>query len=160
MKSITSIQTHSRAFHYLLHVMSLLWVSEWNHAMYPAPMHCSSRPNCLLLFVCSFAAWPSSPPLQYNACSAPSKRLGTAFLSLTCHYASLNQCLCCSPLNLSTLHSQELAQELQWLLRLLRRQVLHRLQQVWRDMLVQVHARRAAVRYGLRGRLLWSGRMR
>lgn len=59
-----------------------------------------------------------------------------------------------SPLKLRTLHRQKLAQPLQRLLRLRRRQMLHRFQQMRRDILIQIHPRGAAMRYRLRRRLL------
>lgn len=60
-------------------------------------------------------------------------------------------------LNLGTLHSQELTQPLQRLVRLRRCQMLHRLEQMRRDILIEIHPRRAAVRDGLRGHLLRRG---
>lgn len=58
-----------------------------------------------------------------------------------------------STLNLCTLLCQKLAQPLQRLFRLLRRQMLHRLEQVRCHMLIEIDSRRAAVRNRLRRRL-------
>lgn len=59
-----------------------------------------------------------------------------------------------SPLQLRTLHSQKLTQPLERLLRLRRRQMLHGLEQMRRHILIQIHPRRASMRYRLRRRLL------
>jgi hypothetical protein len=51
-----------------------------------------------------------------------------------------------SPLQFLALHCQKLTQPLQRLLRLRRRQMLHRLQQMRRNLLIQIYARRTAMR--------------
>lgn len=58
-----------------------------------------------------------------------------------------------SPLQLSTLLCQKLAQEPKRLIRLRRRQMFHRLEQMWRDILIQIHPRRAPMRNRLGRRL-------
>ena len=64
------------------------------------------------------------------------------------------------PLNLRTLHRQKLAQPLQRLIRFSSRKMLHRLEQMRCNMLIQIDTRRTAVRYGLCGRLLgWVRRV-
>ena len=65
-----------------------------------------------------------------------------------------------SPFNLRTLHRQKVTQPLKRLLRLRGSQMLHGLEQMRRNMLIQVESRWTAVRYGLRGRLLrWMRRV-
>ena len=58
-----------------------------------------------------------------------------------------------SPLNLPTLPRQKLTQPLQRLLRLRSSKMFHRLEQMRRHMLVQIHPRGTAVWNGLCGRL-------
>jgi hypothetical protein len=94
-------------------------------AAHPTTTHAHS---CLVSVITLFPRLPLSPP---RPIALPTSR----------------------PLNLPTLPRQKLTQPLQRLLRLRSSKMLHRLEQMRRHMLIQIHPRRTPMRNRLRGRL-------